>query len=109
MKRTRLMSMSAKRRKENKERREVVRATFGEHPPCFLCGPLRAFGVVTGCDGRATDVDEILRRSAGGSITEPANIRPVGRKCHDWIGANPKLAREWGLVQSRYENPDGAA
>ena len=102
MKRTRIKPMSAKRRRENVERRKVMHATYGQNPPCMLCGPLRAFGVVTGCDGRAPDADEILRRSAGGSITDPENVRPVGRACHDWIGANPKLAREWGLVQSRY-------
>ena len=102
MKRSRIKPMSAKRRKQNEQRRAILHATYGTHPPCMLCGPLRAYGVETGCDGRATDADEITRRSAGGSITDPANIRPVGRACHRWIGDHPKLAREWGLVESRY-------
>ena len=102
MKRSRIKPMSAKRRAENRKRRKVMLATYGERPRCALCGPLMARGVVTGCNGWADDADEILRRSAGGSITDPENVRPVGRRCHDWIGANTKLAREWGLVRSRY-------
>lgn len=102
MKRSPLRRVSKKRQAENRERRRVLHETYGTHPPCMLCGPLRAFGVETGCDGRATDGDEITRRSAGGSITDPVNVRPVGRACHEWLGANPKLAREWGLVASRY-------
>jgi hypothetical protein len=91
LKRTgRLNPVSDKRRAENLERR------------CALCGPLRAHGIVTGCNGWADDADEITRRSAGGSITDVANIRPVGRACHRWIGEHPAAAREWGLVESRW-------
>jgi hypothetical protein len=92
-----LKPVSDKRRAENIERREAVVAAFGQYPDCALCGPLAAHGVRTGCNGKADDADELLRRSAGGSITDVANIRPVGRRCHDWIGANVALAREWGL------------
>lgn len=100
--RTRINSVSAKRKAENRVRRRVLHETYGTNPPCFLCPLLAEHGVVTGCNGWATDGDERLRRSAGGSITDPDNVRPVGRLCHDWIGAHPKLAREWGLVESRY-------
>lgn len=99
--------MSDRRRKENAKRRAVLHAAFGAFPRCQLCEPLRAHGIVTGCNGWADDADEVLRRSAGGSIVDVENIRPVGRECHRWIGDNPKLAREWGLVRSRYE--DGGA
>lgn len=102
MKRSRLKPVSNKRRKQNEQRRAVLHAAFGSHPPCMLCGPLRAFGVETGCDGRATDADEVLRRSAGGSITDVDNIRPVGRACHMWATAHPREMREWGLEGSRY-------
>lgn len=105
--RSRLKPVSDKRRRENTKRREILHATYGQYPRCQLCDPLRAHGIVTGCDGWATDGDELLRRSAGGSITDPTNVRPVGRLCHIWIGAHPKAAREWGLVASRYEG--GAA
>jgi hypothetical protein len=107
MKRTRLKPMSAKRRKQNAERRAALHAIYGEHPRCALCGPLRSHGIVTGCNGWADDGDEVLRRSAGGSITDPENVRPVGRACHRWATEHPKQMREWGLERSRYE--DGAA
>lgn len=102
MKRTRIKPISDKRRRENKERRAVLHETYGDHPPCFLCGPLRAHGIATGCNGWADDGDEFLRRSAGGSITDPTNVRPVGRRCHDWATAHPKEMRDWGLEGSRY-------
>lgn len=100
--RTPMRRISAKRRAENRERRAAVLDAFGENPRCALCEPLRAHGIVTGCNGWADDADEVRRRSAGGSITDVANIRPVGRLCHDWIGRHPQAAREWGLVESRY-------
>lgn len=106
MKRTPLRRISAKRARENRERRRVLHATYGDHPRCVLCAPLQARGIDTGCDGWATDGDEVLRRSAGGSITDPANVRPVGRRCHMWLGNHPKLAREWGLEGSRYPRGD---
>ena len=107
MKRTRLKPMSDKRRRENAKRRAILHAAFGAFPPCALCGPLQAHGVYTGCDGHADDADEILRRSAGGSITDVDNIRPVGRACHRWATEHPAEMRAWGLERSRYE--DGAA
>lgn len=103
MRRSPLRRVSKKRQAENRERRRVLHEVYGSSPACFLCGPLRAFGVVTGCDGRATDADEITRRSAGGSITDPANLRPVGRRCHDWATSHPREMREWGLEGSRYD------
>ena len=101
LKRTPIAPVSAKRRKENAKRRKVLHAAYGSHPPCALCGPLRAHGIVTGCNGWADDGDEILRRSAGGSITDPANVRPVGRDCHRWVTEHPRLARDWGLEARR--------
>lgn len=97
MKRTRLKGVSDRRRAENIERREAVIAAFGQYPDCALCQPLAAHGIRTGCNGKADDADELLRRSAGGSITDVANIRPAGRRCHTWVTEHPKEAREWGL------------
>lgn len=96
-----IKKMSAKRRRENRKRRGVMHDTYGTHPPCYLCAPLQAHGITTGCNGWADDADEILRRSAGGSITDPSNVRPVGRRCHDWITTHPAEAREWGLEARR--------
>lgn len=102
MKRTRLKPMSAKRRKLNEQRRAILHAAFGVNPRCALCLPLRERGVITGCDGWATDADEITRRSAGGSIVDVENIRPVGRACHRWATEHPREMRAWGLEGSRY-------
>lgn len=102
MRRTRIRPVSDKRRAENIQRREALHAAFGQYPDCTLCPELRAHGITTGCNGKADDADEILRRSAGGSITDVANIRPVGRRCHDWATAHPREMREWGLEGSRY-------
>lgn len=101
MKRSRIKPVSDKRRRENAKRRKNLHAAFGSHPRCALCQPLRDHGITTGCSGWADDGDELLRRSAGGSITDPANVRPVGRRCHRWITEHPKEAREWGLEHRR--------
>ena len=101
MKRSPIRRVSKKRQRENRERRRVMHATYGDNPRCVLCAPLLAHGVVTGCNGWADDGDEILRRSAGGSITDPANVRPVGRDCHRWLTEHPALARAWDLEARR--------
>ena len=80
----------------------ALHAAYGQFPACTLCEPLRAAGIVTGCNGRADDGDEILRRSRGGSIIDPANVRPVGRLCHSWVTTHPRLAAELGLTESRF-------
>ena len=102
MKRTPLRRVSKKRQAENAKRRAVLHATYGTHPRCQLCEPLHAHGIFTGCDGWADDADEVLRRSAGGSITDVTNIRPVGRLCHRFATEHPAAMREWGLEGSRY-------
>lgn len=102
MKRSPLRRMSAKRRRENAQRRAILLAAFGTHPRCALCKPLAEHGIYTGCDGWADDADEITRRSAGGSITDIENIRPVGRLCHRFATEHPGAMREWGLEGSRY-------
>lgn len=102
-KRKRVNPVSERRAAENVERRAAAMAKWGRYPDCQLCQPLRDHGVSTGCSGKADDLDEMLRRSAGGSITDLDNCRPVGRRCHDWIGSHPREAIEWGLVQSRWQ------
>lgn len=92
-----LRRVSKKRARENRQRRANLHQAYGQHPRCQLCEPLRAHGIVTGCNGWADDGDEIVRRSAGGSITDPENVRPVGRLCHRWVTEHPDDARAWGL------------
>lgn len=97
--------VSKKRARENRERRRILHQAYGTHPRCQLCAPLRAAGIDTGCNGWADDGDEIKRRSAGGSITDPENVRPVGRRCHDWVTTHHERAVELGLVVGRYDPP----
>lgn len=99
--------MSKKRQKENRERRAAAHARFGPRPRCALCEPLLAAGIVTGCNGWADDADEIKRRGQGGSITDMDNVRPAGRRCHDWVTTHPQRAHELGLVRKSWERPDG--
>lgn len=54
------------------------------------------------CDVRPFDVHEVLPRSAGGDPLDSANVLAVCRRCHDWIHRNGRLAREIGLLRSRY-------
>jgi hypothetical protein len=100
--RSRIKPVSDKRREENYERRRELEAAFGRFPDCVLCAPLKAAGIDTGCNGKATDGDEILSRARGGSIVDVANIRPVGRRCHNWLTTHPAKARELGLVESQF-------
>ena len=103
MKRTELRRVSKRRAAENRLRRQVVREAWPDgRPPCALCGPLREHGITTGCDGWADDVDEVLRRSAQGSIVDIENLRPVGRRCHIWGTEHPREMRAWGLERSRW-------
>ena len=93
----RLRPVSAKRRRENVERRRVLHDTYGPNPACWACPILAGAGIATGCDGRADDGHELLRRSKGGSIVDLENVRPVGRACHRWITEHPTEARRLGL------------
>jgi hypothetical protein len=45
------------------------------------------------------DVHEVLARSQGGSITDPANCLGVCRPCHDFITRNMNIARCLGLAK----------
>jgi hypothetical protein len=87
---------SAKRRREQAERRKVLARLLEERGPGCEA---RVFNV---CQGRAVDGHEVLARSAGGSITDPANILLVCRRCHEWVTVRPKEATSLGLRRSRY-------
>lgn len=50
------------------------------------------------------DVHEVKTRGRGGSILNEDNLLDSCRPCHDWIGANPKLALELGLVKSSWDH-----
>jgi hypothetical protein len=96
MRRARLRPQSAKRRREQAERRKVLARLLEER------GPGCEARVLNVCAGLAVDGHELLARSAGGSITDAGNILLVCRRCHDWIGERPREATSLGLRRSRY-------
>lgn len=84
-----LRAMSLKRQTVNRERRRVVEEMCADGPPvCF----------VPGCGRLADDPHELLSRGRGGSIVDPANIRPVCRTCHNVITTMPAWAEARGYA-----------
>lgn len=81
-------------------RRAFVRRILRERPSCEVA--------ITGrCTYDATEVHERLRRSAGGSITDDANVMALCHWCHQWVHANPRISYERGwLVRRGPEDPD---
>ena len=100
LKRTsRLRHQSKKRRAENRVRRKIVQATFGDRPMC----------IAPGCTRWADDVHEPLTRARGGSITDPSNMAPLCRRCHDEITfTEPAWAYEAGLLRHSWDLGDAA-
>lgn len=96
---TPLRPVSKKRQAENRERRAVVHATFGDAPTC----------VVPGCGRLADDVHEPLTRARGGSITDPSNMAPLCRPHHDEITfTEPAWAYELRLLVHSWDGGDAA-
>lgn len=97
---TPLRPVSKKRQAENRERRTVVHATFGDAPTC----------AVPGCGRLADDVHEPLTRARGGSITDPSNMAPLCRPCHTEItDQQPAWAYALGLLAHSWDDPGDAA
>lgn len=95
---TPLRPMSARRRAENRERREIAHATFGDAPLC----------AIPGCGRLADDVHEPLTRARGGSITDPSNMVPLCRDCHDVVQRGPQWAYDLGLMVHSWDGGDAA-
>lgn len=56
---------------------------------------------LTGCEGEAVHVHEVLMRSQGGSTTCPDNCRHVCAHCHRQIHRWPLQSYEMGLLKRR--------
>lgn len=99
--RGRLRPVSAKRAAENRERRAVIAGLHPEQEPplCTVREARAAAGLLPlpGCMTWAGDANEILRRSQGGSITDPANINFPCRPCHDVLTFTPRSQLGWAL------------
>jgi hypothetical protein len=87
----RIKPVSDRRRAENRDRRKMADTEFGPRPLCAIrWGP--------GCTGLADDLDEILSRGRGGSITDAANTTPGCRWCHTQKTEHPAEAEARGLL-----------
>jgi hypothetical protein len=84
-------------------RRALVARLLSERPWCEACELLERPGVKVSMASQ--DVHEILPRSAGGSLTDPANLLCLCRGCHMYLHAHPAKALALGLKRSRYEVP----
>ena len=89
-----LRAVSAKRARENRERRAMV-ATLsgGERPLCAVWEAIQP----EWCTRWADDAHEPLSRARGGSITDPENCAPLCRPCHDVITFRPESEIGWAL------------
>lgn len=86
---TSLRPVSPRHRREQPARRTAVEQLLELQPWCQAARP--------GCDGRAVDGHELVRRSQGGDYLEPDLA--VCRTCHDWITTHPTAAAAAGLAR----------
>ena len=111
MKRTRLNPISRKRQRENVERRDNLERAWGPRPwSCYLSyqqgKAVHPYSVnpviIPACMGRV-DGHELLKRSQGGSITDPSNMVPLCSRHNGWVEDEPDAAYDLGLVRKRGE------
>ena len=91
-----LRAASAKRQAVLRERRKVIETLLVERGP-------ECEARLDGCDGRAVDCHELLRRSQGGSLTDPENLLLLCRSCHRWVTEHPADAVAAGLARWSWE------
>ena len=78
---------------KNRKRRKMLAKKYPNPISCERCGM-----------GLATDPHELKPRSAGGSITDPKNVRMICRICHDHIHSHQEVAyRKGWLIHSWVE------
>lgn len=96
-----LRQVSTKRARENRQRAAVIDQLWpGRIVQCWR----------EGCPRLADDVHEIRTRARGGSITDPANLAPLCRACHDettneapWAYSQGLLVHSWPDVPDTLE------
>ena len=99
-----MRSVSIKRQKLNRTRRQLLDPLIAEGAPCEVR--------LEGCTRRATDGHEVKTRARGGSIVEMANICMVCRSCHLQITRNSGFdgwAVRHGWVVASWTDPEGEA
>lgn len=98
-----MKQVSARRARQNRERRAMVTRLYPERPPCAR----------PACPRMADDIHEPLTRARGGSIVDPGNQVPLCRPCHDEVTFRPESELGWayeiGLLVHSWDAKGGAA
>ncbi len=96
----RLRPVSAKRAQVNAGRRVMVAERWPVRPLCDVREARATVGLppLAGCTVWADDVNEILRRSQGGSITDPDNTNAPCRYCHGVLTFTPRSGLAWAFA-----------
>jgi hypothetical protein len=116
MKRSPLNRVSKKRQRENVIRRENLERAWGARPwSCWLSHkvgetvshsdgkPGLVASIIPPCYGEV-NAHEIVKRSQGGSITDPSNMIPLCNFHNGWVEtADRDLVWSLGLVRSNWE------
>lgn len=87
-----LRFQSAKRASDARVRRQLVGEKLASDPICERCS-----------SAPSCDVHEVVGRGRGGSFLDRRLFKALCRQCHDFVGANPAIARTEG-----FELPKGA-
>jgi hypothetical protein len=96
-------------RKPLRRQSQKRRAERGPRAACMVIVRVRANGLCearipgAGCTGVGVHGHELLRRSQGGSITDPANVVLVCFECHHYLHSNVADAVALGLLKRRSE------
>lgn len=86
-----MRKVSKKRAGQNREYSKLRKQFLEEHPWCEV------ILFFTGMILRASDIHHIDKRN-GKRLLDTSKWLAVSRNGHDWIHANPKLARERGWL-----------
>lgn len=104
--RSSLRPVSRKRQRENRVRARALEEAWGPRPwHCVFKGYVRRYEARTGeayepprCFGEV-NAHELVKRSRGGSITDPSNCVPLCNFHNDWVEDHPWAAQKLGLVK----------
>lgn len=81
-----MRSRSKKKEQEYRLRRPLVARLLEERPYCEACLKFAELdGLTTFTHRRSTEINEIVRRSAGGSILDEDNLMALCHQCHQRI------------------------
>lgn len=81
-----------------KVRVPLVRSMFAESPWCELGERIATVDEDHVCTRRAEGLHELRKRSAGGSMTNRANLLRACNACNGWVENFPRLAHWVRLV-----------